>query len=137
MDWVAFFEATRVAARVKNFAELAPLLGISDGAISHYRTGKRLPTAWIIADCLRIQGHSSPEKEAAKILKVAAHTSEERAFWRRLSATAAALMLCAMPFSAPTSTINHLASAASEQCILCYQARHHPDFARFTQPPRT
>lgn len=108
MDWVAFFEQTRNAAKAKNFVELAAMLKISDGAISHYRTGKRLPTAWIIANCLKLQGHASPEQEAAKILREEAHSAEERAFWKRLTTAAAAALLCVVMQPAPAKEINNL-----------------------------
>lgn len=89
MDWGKFFEETREKAGARSFAELAPMLGISDGAISHYRTGKRVPQVWVVAECLRLQGVSHPEKAAIAIMKSEALTSPERAFWRKLAATAA------------------------------------------------
>lgn len=95
MDWGNFFEQTRIAAGVDSFSKLAPLLHITDGAISHYRTGKRVPSAWTVAAALRIQGHEDAEREAAKIMKAAAKSAEERAFWRKLGA-AAAVALCAV-----------------------------------------
>ncbi|HHA2457036.1 TPA: DUF3693 domain-containing protein [Stenotrophomonas maltophilia] len=100
MDWVEFFEKTRQAAGVESFAKLAPKLGISDGAISHYRTGKRVPQVWVVAECLKIQGHPQPEKAAIQIMKSEAQTSPERHFWKRLAATAMALML-AVGFALP------------------------------------
>lgn len=106
MDWVEFFEKTRQAAGVESFAKLAPKLGISDGAISHYRTGKRVPQVWVVAECLNIQGHPQPEKAAIQIMKSEAQTSPERHFWKRLAATAMALCL-AVGFALP-----HKAEAA-------------------------
>lgn len=106
MDWVEFFEKTRQAAGVESFAKLAPKLGISDGAISHYRTGKRVPQVWVVAECLKIQGHPQPEKAAIQIMKSEAQTSPERHFWKRLAATAMALCL-AVGFALP-----HKAEAA-------------------------
>ncbi|HEF1860087.1 TPA: DUF3693 domain-containing protein [Stenotrophomonas maltophilia] len=100
MDWVEFFEKTRQAAGVESFAKLAPKLGISDGAISHYRTGKRVPQVWVVAECLKIQGHPQPEKAAIQIMKSEAQTSPERHFWKRLAATAMAVML-AVGFALP------------------------------------
>lgn len=100
MDWVDFFEKTRQAAGVESFAKLAPKLGISDGAISHYRTGKRVPQVWVVAECLKIQGHPQPEKAAIQIMKSEAQTSPERHFWKRLAATAMALCL-AVGFALP------------------------------------
>ncbi|MBH1651570.1 hypothetical protein I5U67_05215 [Stenotrophomonas maltophilia] len=108
MDWVEFFEKTRQAAGVESFAKLAPKLGISDGAISHYRTGKRVPQVWVVAECLKIQGHPQPEKAAIQIMKSEAQTSPERHFWKRLAATAMALCL-AVGFALP-----HKAQAAVE-----------------------
>lgn len=93
MDWNAFFEKTLAASGADSYAKLAPKLGVSDGAISHYRTGKRTPQAWVVAAALRIQGSSNPEREAAELMKGAAPTSSERAFWRRLSAAAALVLL--------------------------------------------
>ena len=93
MDWNDFFERTRVAAKVESYSKLAPLLGITDGAIGHYRMGRRVPQVWVVADALRIQGHPEPEKQAIEIMKRAALTSPERTFWKRLAATAVALCL--------------------------------------------
>lgn len=95
MDWNSFFERTREAAQVESFAKLAPLIGVTDGAIGHYRQGRRVPQAWVVAACLRVQGHAQPEKGAAEILKSAAATSDERRFWKHL-ATAATVTLCAI-----------------------------------------
>lgn len=102
MDWATFFDKTRIAAGAKSFTELAPKLGVTDGAISHYRTGKRVPSAWTVAACLKIQGVKDPEKQAAKIMVDATNNAQERAFWRRFAAAAAvgAVTLCAMQISA-------------------------------------
>lgn len=93
MDWNDFFERTRVSAKVESYSKLAPLLGITDGAIGHYRMGRRVPQVWVVADALRIQGHPEPEKQAIEIMKRAALTSPERTFWKRLAATAMTLAL--------------------------------------------
>jgi Phage related protein. len=93
MDWNEFFERTRLAAGVESFSKLAPMLGITDGAIGHYRQGRRIPQVWVVADALRIQGHPAPEKAAIEIMKKAALTSPERTFWKRLAATATLLAL--------------------------------------------
>ncbi|HAV4432549.1 TPA: hypothetical protein JIR03_18425 [Acinetobacter baumannii] len=106
MDWNDFFERTRIAAKVESYSKLAPLLGITDGAIGHYRMGRRVPQVWVVADALRIQGHPEPEKQAIEIMKRAALTSPERTFWKRLAATAMALCL-AVGFALP-----HKAQAA-------------------------
>jgi hypothetical protein len=108
MDWNAFFEKTLQASGVESYAKLAPKLGVSDGAISHYRTGKRTPQAWVVAAALRIQGSEQPEREAADLMKAAAPTSTERSFWKRL-ASAAALVLyigAALPSPATAHVID-------------------------------
>lgn len=93
MDWDDFFKRTLAASGLTSYAQLAPKLGISDGAISHYRTGKRIPQVWVVAEALKVQGHPAPEKAAIEIMKAAALTSSERTFWKRLAATTAGLML--------------------------------------------
>lgn len=97
MDWGDFFDRTRKAAGVDSFAKLAPLIGVTDGAISHYRVGRSVPQVWVVADCLRIQGHPEPEKAAVEIMRLGARTSPERTFWKRLLATTALLLIVAFP----------------------------------------
>ena len=99
MDWIAFFEQTRVAAKVDSLAKLAPLLGVTDGAISHYRVGRRIPQVCVVAEALKIQGHPQPEKAAIQIMKNVALSSTERTFWKKLAASAAAVLLvaCTLP----------------------------------------
>lgn len=101
MNWDAFFARTLEASGLSSYSQLAPKLGISDGAISHYRTGKRVPQVWVVAEALKVQGHPSPEKAAIEIMKAAALTSPERTFWKRLAASTALLAL-AFSFSLDT-----------------------------------
>lgn len=91
MNWDDFFTRTLEKSGLSSYAQLAPKLGISDGAISHYRTGKRVPQVWVVAEALKVQGHPQPERAAIEIMKAAALTSPERTFWRRLAATATLL----------------------------------------------
>lgn len=129
MDWADFFERTRVAAGVDSFSKLAPLLEITDGAIGHYRQGRRVPQVWVVAQALTIQGHPTPEKAAIEIMKKAALTSPERAFWKRLGATAALLMIVVAPTlsqQAHAATLHALPHAAAMadtgavmQVVLC------------------
>lgn len=118
MDWADFFERTRVAANVESFSKLAPLLEISDGAIGHYRQGRRVPQVWVVAAALKIQGHPTPEKAAIEIMKKAALTSPERTFWKRLAATATLLAVVAFP-----ALPDH--AQAAEQGTSTAQARHY------------
>lgn len=97
MDWADFFEKTRVAAGVESFAKLAPKIHVTDGAIHHYRVGRSVPQVWVVADCLRIQGHPQPEKAAVEIMRGEAKKPEERAFWRKLAASAALIVVLLLP----------------------------------------
>jgi hypothetical protein len=118
MDWDKFFEETRRAAGVESYAKLAPLLHVTDGAISHYRTGRSIPSAWVVAAALKIQGNKEPEKEAARIMREAAKSAEERAFWRKLGA-AAALAVALFPLgNVRAATMNVLAEQAQDICIM-------------------
>ena len=112
MDWSEFFERTRVAAGVESFSKLAPLLEISDGAIGHYRQGRRVPQVWVVAAALKIQGHPTPEKAAIEIMKKAALTSPERTFWKRLAATATLLAVVVFPALPDRAQAAELASDA-------------------------
>lgn len=122
MDWDDFFEKTRIAAGVDSFSKLAPKLGITDGAIGHYRRGRQIPSVWVVADALRIQGHPNPEIAAVEIMRSEARTSSERTFWKRLAATAVALVVmmgASMPREIKASQINGLPGVEWQQCILC------------------
>ena len=98
MDWGKFFEDTRRGAGVESFAKLAPLLHVTDGAISNYRTGKNVPSAWVVAKALKLQGHENPEREAARIMKEAAKSADERAFWRKLGTAAILALAVVLPY---------------------------------------
>ncbi len=113
MDWDEFFEKTRVAAGVDSFSKLAPKLGITDGAIGHYRRGRQIPSVWVVADALRIQGHPNPEIAAVEIMRNEARTSSERTFWKRLRAVSA-MLLCAIGVGLmnPANASPHKAMAA-------------------------
>ena len=103
MDWNAFLEKTPRAADVDSFAKLAPMIGVTDGAIHHYRVGRNVPQVWVVAECLRIQGHPEPEKAAVQIMKNEARTSPERAFYKKLAATTILLLFVVVPFLNPTA----------------------------------
>jgi len=113
MDWADFFERTRVAAGVESFAKLAPKLGITDGAIGHYRQGRQIPSVWVVADCLKIQGHPTPEKAAVEIMRSEARTATERTFWKKLLASTAVL-LCAVGFSGAMPGKAYAASVSAD-----------------------
>ena len=124
MDWIAFFERTRKAADVDSYAKLAPLIGVTDGAISHYRVGRSVPQVWVVADCLRIQGHPEPEKAAIEIMRIAARTQPERSFWKKLAAAATVVMLTtggmlpAQQAQARATGIDGMQQATQAVCIM-------------------
>src|SRR5690606_5839284 len=59
------------------------------------------PQVWVVAECLRIQGHPEPEKEAIRIMKSEARTSTERTFYRKLLATSTLVLMIALPWANP------------------------------------
>jgi hypothetical protein len=117
MDWADFFERTRVAAGVESFSKLAPMLEITDGAIGHYRQGRRVPQVWVVAAALKIQGHPNPEKAAIEIMKNAALTSPERTFWKKLTASTA-MLLCVVTLAAGPVTAKAYALTSGSMPIM-------------------
>lgn len=128
MDWADFFDKTREAAGADSFAKLAPKIGVTDGAISHYRTGKRVPQVWVVAECLKLQGHPQPEKAAITIMKSEAQTSPERTFWKRLAATAT-LLLAVMVLNA--------APAPAQAVSAAYSAGPDVHYAKYGMQPNS
>ena len=117
MDWNAFLEKTRVAAKAESFAKLAPLIGVTDGAVSHYRVGRSVPQVWVVAECLRIQGHPEPEKAAIAIMKSEARTSTERRFYKNLLATASLLLIAVVPVLNSAAAYTHAGALNSPQAM--------------------
>lgn len=119
MDWDAFFEKTRLAAGVDSFAKLAPKLGVTDGAIGHYRRGRQIPSVWVVADALRIQGHPAPEKAAVEIMRSEARTAHERKFWKRLGATATLLLVGVLGAAHTPAQAAQAGFNRGADCALC------------------
>jgi len=135
MDWDDFFEKTRVAAGVESFSKLAPKLGVTDGAIGHYRRGRQIPSVWVVADALRIQKHPNPEIAAVEIMRNEARTSSERTFWKRLAATAMTLVLgvgLASPGDAHAAMRAGFEHTDYTLCEMTYLARLHRRLRRMT-----
>ncbi|WP_223670539.1 DUF3693 domain-containing protein [Xanthomonas citri] len=80
------------AVHAKNDTELAKALGIKPAAVSNYRRGVSLPNAVVCATLAGLTG-----EPLAKVLGVVgearAISSDEKAVWRRLAATAMTLAL--------------------------------------------
>lgn len=125
MDWDAFFEKTRESAGVDSFSKLAPKLGVTDGAIGHYRRGRQIPSVWVVADALRIQGHPAPEKAAVEIMRNEARTKSERTFWKRLAATSIALAITLGIMPSPEAHAAMMQAQASDRSAyaLCANAK--------------
>src|SRR5690606_37997388 len=117
MDWNEFLEKTRKAAGVDSFAKLAPLIGVTDGAVSHYRVGRSVPQVWVVAECFRIQGHPEPEKAAIAVMKSEAKTSPERKFYKNLLATATLLLVAVVPLLNPAAAAPYAHGNKATQVI--------------------
>ncbi|WP_425520122.1 DUF3693 domain-containing protein [Xanthomonas cannabis] len=101
------------AVHAKNDTELAKALGIKPAAVSNYRRGVSLPNAVVCATLAGLTG-----EPLAKVLGVVgearAISSDEKAVWRRLAATAMTLALgvsLALPVRAETAVKGFQASA--------------------------
>ncbi|MBV6783557.1 helix-turn-helix domain-containing protein, partial [Xanthomonas campestris pv. trichodesmae] len=88
----ALLDAAMKAVHAKNDTELAKALGIKPAAVSNYRRGVSLPNAVVCATLAGLTG-----EPLAKVLGVVgearAISSDEKAVWRRLAATAMTLAL--------------------------------------------
>ncbi|WP_372165789.1 DUF3693 domain-containing protein [Xanthomonas euvesicatoria] len=88
----ALLDAAMKAVHAKNDTELAKALGIKPAAVSNYRRGVSLPNAVVCATLAGLTG-----EPLAKVLGVVgearAISSDEKAVWRRLAATAMTLVL--------------------------------------------
>ncbi|TAA37566.1 XRE family transcriptional regulator [Pseudoxanthomonas winnipegensis] len=83
-------ESAKAATGARNDTELAAKLGIKPAAVSNYRRGVSLPNAVVCATLAGLTG-----EPLARVLGVVgearAISSEEKAVWRRLAATATLL----------------------------------------------
>jgi len=102
----ALLDAAMKAVHAKNDTELAKALGIKPAAVSNYRRGVSLPNAVVCATLAGLTG-----EPLAKVLGVVgearAISSDEKAVWRKLAATALTLAIgvsLALPVRAETVT---------------------------------
>jgi len=90
----ALLDAAKDAVKASNDTELAKALGIRPAAVSNYRRGVSLPNAVVCATLAGLTG-----EPLAKVLGIVgeerAISSDEKAVWRKLAATAA-ILLCAI-----------------------------------------
>ncbi|WP_430541829.1 DUF3693 domain-containing protein [Xanthomonas fragariae] len=102
----ALLDAAMKAVHAKNDTELAKALGIKPAAVSNYRRGVSLPNAVVCATLAGLTG-----EPLAKVIGVVgearAISSDEKAVWRRLAATAMTIAIgvsLALPGRAEAST---------------------------------
>jgi transcriptional regulator with XRE-family HTH domain len=92
-------DAAKKAAKAGNDTELAKALGIRPAAVSNYRRGVSLPNAVVCATLAGLTG--TPLARVLGIVGEArAISSDEKAVWRKLAATAMAALL-AVGFALP------------------------------------
>ncbi|MCL1551659.1 DUF3693 domain-containing protein [Xanthomonas nasturtii] len=88
----ALLDAAMKAVHAKNDTELAKALGIKPAAVSNYRRGVSLPNAVVCATLAGLTG-----EPLARVLGVVgearAISSDEKAVWRKLAATAMTLAI--------------------------------------------
>ncbi len=95
----ALLDAAKAATKSSNDSELAKALGIKPAAVSNYRRGVSLPNAVVCATLAGLTG--TPLARVLGIVGEArAISSDEKAVWRKLAATAMALCL-AVGFALP------------------------------------
>ncbi|WP_295945274.1 DUF3693 domain-containing protein [uncultured Xanthomonas sp.] len=101
-------DAAKKAVNASNDTELAKALGIRPAAVSNYRRGVSLPNAVVCATLAGLTG-----EPLAKVLGIVgearAISSDEKAVWRKLAATAMGVLLfigAALPHTAKAAEIH-------------------------------
>lgn len=111
-------DAAKAATKSANDSELAKALGIRPAAVSNYRRGVSLPNAVVCATLAGLTG--TPLARVLGIVGEArAISSDEKAVWRKLAATAMAVCL-AIGFALP-----HDARAAAQDGYSAGHAIHY------------
>lgn len=104
-------DAAKVVVKASNDSELAKALGIRPAAVSNYRRGVSLPNAVVCATLAGLTG-----EPLAKVLGIVgearAISSDEKAVWRRLAATAMVVAIAVGMAASPTAAT---ASPGSEK----------------------
>lgn len=95
-------DAAKVVVKASNDSELAKALGIRPAAVSNYRRGVSLPNAVVCATLAGLTG-----EPLAKVLGIVgearAISSDEKAVWRRLAATAMVVAIAVGMSGTPTA----------------------------------
>ncbi|XQA67113.1 DUF3693 domain-containing protein [Xanthomonas sacchari] len=109
-------DAAKKAVNASNDTELAKALGIRPAAVSNYRRGVSLPNAVVCATLAGLTG-----EPLAKVLGIVgearAISSDEKAVWRKLAATAMGVLLfvgAALPHTAKAAQIHALSASAND-----------------------
>ncbi|MCW0386829.1 hypothetical protein NB722_001368 [Xanthomonas sacchari] len=110
MDVNFLLDKAKKACGVEFDKDLAPRLGVKPTSISNYRKGVSLPDPVVCATLAGLTG-----EPLAKVLGIVgearAISSDEKAVWRKLAATAMGVLLfigAALPHEAKAATINAL-----------------------------
>lgn len=118
----ALLDAAKAATKSSNDSELAKALGIKPAAVSNYRRGVSLPNAVVCATLAGLTG--TPLARVLGIVGEArAISSDEKAVWRKLAATAMALCLAvgfALPHKAQAAVMGFDKSAVYTLCEISY-----------------
>lgn len=97
-------DAAKIAVKANNDTELAKALGIRPAAVSNYRRGVSLPNAVVCATLAGLTG-----RPLARVLGIVgeerAVSSDEKAVWRRLAATAMVVAIAVGFAGTPTAAM--------------------------------
>lgn len=106
------------ATGAKNDSELAKHLGIKPAAVSNYRRGVSLPNAVVCATLAGLTGE--PLARVLGIIGEArAISSDEKAVWRRLAATATLLAVAVLGTPQAHAEAVFKGFSAKPDCALC------------------
>ncbi|UNU12611.1 DUF3693 domain-containing protein [Xanthomonas translucens] len=112
-------DAAKKAVNASNDTELAKALGIKPAAVSNYRRGVSLPNAVVCATLAGLTG-----EPLAKVIGIVgearAISSDEKAVWRKLAATAMTLAL-GVSFALP---------ARAQDAIAAFDGSHSIHYAK-------
>lgn len=110
-------DAAKVVVKASNDSELAKALGIRPAAVSNYRRGVSLPNAVVCATLAGLTG-----EPLAKVLGIVgearAISSDEKAVWRRLAATAMVVAIAVGMAASPTAATASPGSAKAGMYIM-------------------
>lgn len=131
MKSVKYLERLRTERNLKNDGEVAELLGISRGAVSHYSTGRRVmdrETCGRLAIALNLNEHEAMQLIAATSADQAEQTGEKsvwEVFMNRGAAVAASVLMATSvnlfltPAPAEAATMRVAEGSDSSQYRLC------------------